>query len=229
MKNLSKLLIALLIITAMVSVPAMAQREISVPKGGAFKIGTLGAGLEFGRQMNNKTTLKLNVNAFNYDYDDTEGGIDYDFELKLMTAGLLVDYHPSTENNFRITGGFFYNGNEVDATGRLSNTANTTIGVGSYTSAQIGTLKGMIDFDEFAPYIGIGWGRLVDAKRNGRFTFDLGVVFQGSPDVTLNANGTLAANAAFMADLKAEELDLEKELDDFEYYPVVSIGYIFNF
>jgi hypothetical protein len=228
MKNLSKLLIALLIITLSVSVPAVAQRQITAPKGGALKIGTLGAGLEFGRQMNSKTTLKLNVNAFNYDYDDTESGIDYDFELKLMTAGLLVDYHPSLDNNFRITGGFFYNGNEVDATGRLSSTANTTIGAGSYSLAAIGTLNGSIDFDEFAPYIGIGWGRLVDAKRNGRFTFDLGVVFQGSPDVTLTVSNP-AASAALKADLKAEELDLENELDDFEYYPVVSIGYIFNF
>lgn len=218
------LLFAAFLVLALTVVPAMAQRPIA-PKatGGAFKIGTLGAGLEYGREMNSKTTIKFNVNAFNYDYDDTDSGIDYDYELKLMTVGVLVDYHPSLDNNFRITGGFFYNGNEVEANGKT--TTNATIGGTNYTAAQIGTVNSNIDFDDFAPYIGIGWGKIVDSSRNGRFTFDLGVMFQGSLDVTLTSTSALVT----AADLRLEETQLESDLDDFEYYPVVSIGYVFNF
>jgi hypothetical protein len=187
-----------------------------------FKAGTLGLGLEYVKQIREKVNVKVGFNAFNYNYDSTQGGIDYDFDLNLANGGVLFDFHPS-QGSFRITAGLMYNGNDIDATGKPTAAATYDIGGITYTSAQVGTMTGKIDFDNFAGYLGIGTGNAL--KKSGTtFLFDLGVLFQGSPKVTLNANGTLAANAAFMANLKTEEQQLQNDIDDFKIYPVVSIG-----
>lgn len=195
---------------------------------GTFKIGTLGLGAEYVTDINDRTNLKFGVNGFNYNYDSSEGGVDYDLDLKLFSVSALVDYHPSA-GSFRITGGLLFNGNKIEATGKPTGAATYTIGSTVYTSAQVGTLTGNIDFDSVAPYIGIGFGNAITADGNTSFNFDLGVVFQGSPDVTLAATGALATNAAFMADLKKEQLDLQNDIDNFELYPVVSLGFSYRF
>ncbi len=61
----------------------------------------------------------------------------------------------------------------------------------------------------------------------GGVSLDLGVFYQGTPDVTLNQTGGVVAVS--QADLDAEEKNLEDDLDDFEFYPVATIGIHFRF
>ena len=59
--------------------------------------------------------------------------------------------------------------------------------------------------------------------------FDLGVLWQDEPLVTLAASGTLASDPFFQASLAAEQQELTDDLSDFKAYPVISLAFIYNF
>ncbi len=88
----------------------------------------------------------------------------------------------------------------------------------------IGTLSGSVKIDDLAPYVGIGWGNPLTGDQRWGFTCDFGVAFAGSPDVALSATGMVAS-----ADLERERRDIEDELEDFKFYPVISISFFYRF
>ena len=93
----------------------------------------------------------------------------------------------------------------------------------------MGSLVGELDFDDINSHIGIGWGNAVGKNKQWSFSFDLGVIYQGSPKVNLSANGTSSGDAAFQRNLAREEQSLEGELEDFQFYPVISFGICYSF
>lgn len=54
-------------------------------------------------------------------------------------------------------------------------------------------------------------------------------MYQGEADVTFSADGILASNQTFMSDLKKEEQNLQDDLSNYEWYPVISVGFIYRF
>ena len=194
--------------------------------GVAVKASTLGAGVELITRISPNINGRLGGNAFSYDYDGTESDIEYDLELDLRSVSAILDWHPFS-GGFRLSGGLLLNKNEVNAV--ATPTVSYDIGGTLYTATDVGTLSGKIDFNSLAPYAGIGWGNALGEDKRWGLAFDLGVVFQGSPDADLTATGPLAANAAFLAELAKEEQQLQDEVDDYEYYPVVSIGVTYKF
>jgi hypothetical protein len=78
-----------------------------------------------------------------------------------------------------------------------------------------------------APYLGAGFDFSI-ANRLG-LTLDFGVLWQGEPIVTLTADGSLANDPVFETALAVERQQLEDEVKDFKAYPVVSLGFNFNF
>ena len=60
-------------------------------------------------------------------------------------------------------------------------------------------------------------------------TFDLGVVFQGPPRVSLTATGTASSNQTFQNDLRMEQTSLQEDLNVFKHYPVVALGISYKF
>ena len=62
---------------------------------------------------------------------------------------------------------------------------------------------------------------------------DLGVLWQGEPEVTLDATGLATAptdvQALLEPALEAERVELEDELSDFKAWPVISLGFVYNF
>jgi hypothetical protein len=115
-----------------------------------------------------------------------------------------------------------YNGNKV---GLSTPTTNLTINNNPYTAS----LDGQVDFKKYVPYAGIGYGRPVG--RGLSLTFDLGVVFQGTPTATLNGtcSPAPACTATFQSDLKAQEASLNDAIKNFRYYPVVALGLAYTF
>jgi len=194
--------------------------------GIAVKASTLGAGVELTKQIFPSINVRLGVNGYDYEYNGKKREIDYDIDLKLFSAAGLIDWYPFS-GDFRLTAGALWNGNKIDLQAKPM--TSYIIGDTTYTPSQVGSLKGSIEFNSVAPYAGIGWGNAASKSRKWGITFDLGVVYQGSPDITLTADGTLASNAAFLAELENEKLRLEDSLDEYEYYPVVSLGIYYRF
>jgi hypothetical protein len=101
-----------------------------------------------------------------------------------------------------------------------------------YPADQVGTLRSGATFEDFAPYLGAGF----DFNVFGRvgLALDFGVLWQGEPIVDLTADGPLATDPSpagdlFRSSLETERQELESEVEDFKAYPVVSIGFNFNF
>lgn len=199
--------------------------------GVLLKAGTLGAGLDISKGISESVALRLQANALDYDRDITDTDVDYNSDLKLRSAGLLLDWHPFS-GVFRVSAGAFWNGNEATATGRPTN-GTYVINGQTYTSAQIGSLNGQIDFSEVAPYLGIGFGSAPKAGRGMTFSFDLGVFYQGEPNVGLTAVCGVGVPAGtctqIQNDVAAEQASLQEEVSDYKFYPVVSFGIGYRF
>jgi len=189
-----------------------------------LKGGTLGMGGEINYAINPMFTVGLGLNTFTQNLNQTDSDIEYDVEFKLQTFALLGSYHPF-EGVFRLTGGLMLNGNKLSETAKLTGTYD--IGGTTYTATEVGTLKSTVDFNAIAPYLGLGWGK--SAGSGFGVTFDIGVLFQGSPNVSMTANGTAANNPVFMAKLKAEEADAADGLKGFTMWPVMSLGLNYRF
>lgn len=191
------------------------------------KAGTLGAGIEGIAFINSNFDARLGINAFEYDYSATKDDVKYDLGLNLLSASLLLDWYPF-KGGFRISGGALINENKLDLTAQSQGTY--LIGGTSYSSAQTGSLTGDLDFNEIGPYLGIGFGRPFGKKGNWGLSLDIGAVYQGEPNVTLaSSGGTLSGNAAFQADIEREKDNLKESIDDYKYYPVVSLALTYKF
>ncbi len=193
----------------------------------SVKAGTLGVGLEAERTFSDSIGSRVGVNYFTYSYSGTESDIEYDFDLNLMSVSALLDWHP-LKGSFRISGGAIYNGNDIDGTGQLAAT-NNIIGDLPFTSDEVGTLKSEIDFNDIAPYLGLGWDTSFGKDNNFGFVLDIGAIYQGSPKVDLSADGTSASDPTFQSQLAIEEENLQDDLDEFKVYPVLSIGISYRF
>jgi len=186
--------------------------------------GTLGGGAEINYAINSKFTVGLGFNRFTYDTTQTVDDIDYNTELKLQTISLLASFHPF-DGVFRLTGGIMNNGNQLSLT--ASPNLEYTIGDKTYTAAQVGTLDASIKFNTLAPYFGLGWG--LSADTGFGVTLDIGILFQGAPKVEMKANGLIADNSDFLADLQREETKAEDDISAFTMYPVVALGLEYRF
>jgi hypothetical protein len=61
-------------------------------------------------------------------------------------------------------------------------------------------------------------------------SLDAGVVFQGTLDMRLNSRGgSLSDDPDFQAALAAEEAELQAEVDNYDLFPVVTMGLGYRF
>lgn len=183
-----------------------------------LKGGTLGVGVE---ATKNIIPLMLNAriqaNGFNYSQTINDTQATYDAKLKLFTAGAIADFYPFA-GKFRLSGGFYYNGNKFSGVATPIG-GNITINGVPYNAATAGTVNLNIDFNKFAPYAGIGWGDAVSSGSPIGFNFELGALYQGKPKSKITSTGAIA-----QADLSAEQKKLDDSMKNFQFYPVVSLG-----
>lgn len=188
------------------------------------KAGTLGLGVEGTWRPLPWFDLRGGLNSFDYDDEGREAGVDYDATLELQsyyaTANFRFPLSP-----FRLTAGLFNNGNELKLVSRESGPVE--VGGTTFTSADVGTLRGLTSFDSTAPYAGIGLDFGLFDKIG--LNLDVGVLFQGDPDVTLASDGLIADDPVFINALENERVELEDEVDEFRAYPVASLTFTVQF
>lgn len=189
--------------------------------------GTLGIGADATVGISSRFNTRLGVNAFTFDLKTTQSDIGYDLDVRLLSFPILLDWHPFPRSGFRLSTGLVINKNRAGL--HALSQAGYDIGGTRYTAAEVGRLSGRLDFDTFAPYFGLGWGNALGKSRRWTLFCDLGMVFQGQGDVSLKASGPAAADPTFRSDLDRERRDLEDELNDYRYYPVISAGLSYKF
>jgi hypothetical protein len=214
---------AFLLVTFLASSAAAANLAI-VPK-----VGTLGVGLDLSAGWTDSFSTRLAINGASVSGDVEETDITYDADLDLRSAGLLLDWHPGG-GVFRFSAGAYYNGNELALVGKPTGGTfefNGTV----YPASDVGSVSGLTTFDNAAPYVGIGFSNA--GKRGWKFSFDLGALYQNSPQVNLDVVCgpalTPAECATLQGDVQAEEARLQEEVNDYKWYPVISIGIGYSF
>jgi hypothetical protein len=192
--------------------------------GVGVKAGTLGLGLEGRWRPLPYMDLRFGGNTYEYDDDGSQAGVNYDAVLNLDTFYATANFRFPL-SPFRVTAGLFSNGNEFQMTSVDSGTFD--IGGTTFSSAEVGTLQSVTSFSSTAPYIGVGYDFSLFKKVG--LNLDFGLLWQGDPEVSLTADGLLAQDAGFMQSLENERLELEDEMSDFKAWPVVSLGFFYNF
>lgn len=190
----------------------------------AVKAGLLGLGIEYAFSPTDFISVRLGLNGSKFGFDAEESGIDYEFDFVWDSQSAAVDVHPF-RGAWRVTAGLLRNDNHLKALGRSAN--SITIGETTYSSDEIGRLTGRVEFDSTAPFVSVGW----DWSRQKRFglSFDIGVVKQGTPQVTLAASGPIAEQPVFQQNLALEREELQDALDDFDLLPFATLGLVVRF
>src|SRR5262245_11997286 len=202
---------------------ALAATAGAAQAGGAgVRIGTTGVGADIGWDIAPTLGGRIGLSGGSISRDFSTDDVSYDGKLKLANANLFLDWSPL--GPFRITAGVIPNNNKVDLTGTPNDAVLAASGV---------TLSGNVKpGNTWAPYLGVGYGNVWTKGVN--FYFDLGVMFMGSPKVTLQANcvpGAVGAAqcAALQGSVEAERQRVEDKVKKFEYYPVANIGITIGF
>ena len=208
-----------------------AKADIAVGAG----VGTLGYGVHVATSMTDFVAIRFNANFGEMDVPGAEligssfAGIEYDIDAKFQSYGLIADFHPLALSpiggGFVFSGGVYYNKNEFDYTADLL--SGVDIG-GTPLPADV-RLIGNMSFDtEWAPYVGFGYDGTFQGIVPVSFFFTGGVLFQGSPSMSLTTNNA-TVNSDLAAELVAEAQQIEDDASSLEYYPVVSMGITVSF
>lgn len=201
--------------------------------GLAVNTGTLGHGIQIGKSLTDSLNVRLGMNSISKSENKNIDGIDYKTDLDFSNNSLYLDWHPF-EGTFHLTLGYVNSDNELSA--HATPSVGTVVGIGSYThtvaSADELVLDGTVKLGS-GPYLGLGWGN-VPASGFG-FSFEAGVVQMGTPDASLAASGTNTTlvntlyNDGGVNHVAEEEANMQKELDEFEVYPVIAVGISYGF
>jgi hypothetical protein len=197
--------------------------------------GNLGWGVDLGYDVTQLLTVRLLTNRLGSNYNKTKAGISYKGDLMLQSFGLAFDWH-LLGNGIRLTSAAYNNRNalSIGAKGELG------LGDGHYS----GNMDVEMDFNDLAPYLGVGWSSNRGSAGFG-FGAEIGALFQGAP--RLSASGKIG-NCAFSvskggqakvcnaqtgttlaADLEKEHKELRKSLKNFTIYPVASVSIFYRF
>ena len=204
----------------------MASGTASADFGVGVKAGTLGLGIE-GRWAP-LPWFDIRAGANQYDYDDSgsHAGVPYDATLALdtyfVTGNIRAPLSP-----LRLTIGAFSNGNELQLVSQDTGGANFDIGGSTFTPADVGSLTSTTSFNSTAPYLGFGFDFELFDKAG--LNLDFGVLWQGEPTVTIEADGLAANLPSFQTALEAERLELQDDISDYKAWPVVSLAFVYNF
>ena len=200
-----------------------------VGAGITARVGTLGFGVDVAKSFTPQINGRLGFNFGKVNFNRTDSGINYDSQLNLSSVQLFGDYYPFGSSSFRFTGGLVAQNNKLSVTSKPNSTGTYTIDGNQYQASNIGTLSGEYKYaNSIAPYVGIGIGKSTNEGLG--FNAELGVMFTGSPRVTLNAsNPAFNNNPDTRSQLDNQVRQTENDLRGFNAYPVLSVGLSYGF
>lgn len=218
------------------------DKDAGTTVGVSVEASTLGAGLSIGMPVGERFNVRGVYHGFTFDkeFEDDKGGT-YDGEIDLQSTGLMVDFHPF-KGTFRLTAGFASNGNQINFNGTGDSNGRFQVGDCTYQSDPGDPLvvDGVADFNSSAPYVGIGWGGILNVVSGFFMTFDLGILMSGAPTTSLAADGTVtntdptepgcgigpidASDPEFQQALRDAEDEVDRETKDYKYWPNIALG-----
>jgi hypothetical protein len=221
-------------------------REAGQPQnsriGIGVKVSTLGAGIEVATPLTRKLNVRGGFNMMRLNHTFTDNGIQYNGQLQFQSGEAHLDWFPI--GGIHVSPGLlFYNGNQITANATVSGGQDFSVGGTSYQSDVVTpvTGTGKLNFMKTAPSLMVGVGNLI--PRSGRhysFLFEAGAVYEGSARVALNLAGNvcdttglncraISSDATVQANVQAQQVKIQHDVNPYRFFPVISLGVGFNF
>lgn len=198
--------------------------EKSYPISINAEIGTTGIGGTVGWRFLDHFGVRggmhyLSLTSPDYNIEDDASTTTYNARIYLQSEPLTLDIYPWKKSSFRISAGILFNQNEFTG----NSTGNVEINGNAYPGEQL-TFK--ITQDEFCPYVGIG-GTFFYFDKAKRWSMggEIGVAYTGSWSVSV-ANPT---GGILLGDLIQEQQDLEDDIKNLKFWPVLKLSVSFRF
>ncbi len=205
----------LLIAVSLFLIPPESQAE-------GFAIGakasTLGITGEVMTSLHPKLNARAGVSYFSAQHEAEGDEFFYDADMKLSSYQILADWFPFG-GAFFVSGGIVVNHEEGELD--LSPMYDQQVGDAVYTDEVLGDLSAKVTFNGAAPYVGIGFGNALAGSPLG-ISLEIGGIYAGSPSVEMEASGLLAPSAE-------QGPIMEENLNWLEWYPVLSLGFTYQF
>jgi hypothetical protein len=165
----------------------------------------------------------------------TESDVTYDADLKVRSGMVVLDLGLTKGGAFSFSLGAAY----VDIKATAISRGQTSIRINGVTYTGVaadGLLTGTAKTgNSIAPYGGFRFGNPVKSGSPLRVTFDIGVLYTGSPKIEL---ATTVPNdprippavwAQFHSDLEAERLKEQDQISSYKFIPVLQLGLHYRF
>lgn len=193
------------------------------PWDAGFTLGTMGFGPEVGYVVvPDWFNVRAQLGLFQINPTVNSGGVNYSGQFKLQNFSLLGDWHPFS-GVFRTTAGVVINHNQISANAQLTAGQSYSANGVTYIAGPNDTANASLTYRTLAPYLGIGWGG-DDMTPGFHFTSDIGVMFQGSPNATVNISNPAAHSYQTAAQSK-----LASDAGALNIWPVIELGILYRF
>ena len=210
--------------------------------GIGIKLSSLGAGIETALPLFRYSNLRTSFNYFLYDRDLGDAGFGYRGELNFRSIQASYDWYPF-RSGFRVSPtALVYNGTGVHAALVVPGGHTFSITKNTYESDPSDPINGAarMSFRKVAPGLTFGWGNLLSRHHRISFPVEFGFVFEGSPTVSLNMNGSgcdpkgrgcssLSSNPSAVSSIHSEQAKIAREVTFLRFYPIISIGVGYRF
>jgi hypothetical protein len=218
------------------------------PNYRAFTIGvdagTTGFGGSASWRFSDNFGIRGGVNYFSYDteeftYTTRAPGLSpavdqkFDVSVRLLSEPIALDYYPSAKSSFRVSLGVLINQNQFTANAQNSGVAGSAFVFNGVDYLQSGFTNGVdieIEQQILSPYLSVGGSIYLDKAKHWSLSGELGVAYTGSPKVTLSTpNSAYNGDLTYLENVAAEEAEIEKDAEDYKFYPIVKIGVSYSF
>jgi hypothetical protein len=211
-------------------------------------VSPLGINMQAAVNVNRHMNLRGVGNYFNYSVNNiSTNGLNINGKLNFATAGASVDFYPFANHGFRLSpGALFYNQNNVTADIVVNPGTSFTLNDYTYYASATNPIKGNgglgLNTRKQAFSMTAGWGNMI--PRHGghwSFPFEIGAAFTGAPSLNMaltsgqacDAQGMNCVNVAtdptVQANLQAQIVKYQKDINPFQYYPVINFGAAYSF
>lgn len=191
------------------------------------KVGVQGIGLEARTKITENIFSRVGFNYFEYTKNFKDGQINLKGKLTLLSAPIMLDWHPFDQSGFKLSAGASYNGNKFK--GKASPSRAVIIDSVTYTPTEVGSVTAELTLNNaIAAVATLGYDSSFLNNNPWSFNFEAGVMYAGNPKLSVTSTGIGGADAksAIEKDIRSGLNDAKKFL---RFFPVLSLGFKYTF
>jgi hypothetical protein len=208
-------------------------------------VSTLGIGADFAYRLTHRINVRAGGNFMSLSHSFADNGINYGGQLHFRSAEAYLDWF--FLGPLHLSGGaLLYNGNNITATAAVPTGSTFSLNGTTYESSAAAQLGGSasLNLNKAAPAILLGVGNMI--PRSGRHFgahFEIGGMYEGSPNVVLGLTGTACAqgftsggtcqdvttSSTIQANVTAQQNKFNHDAAPYKFYPIVSTGFSIAF